>query len=895
MADILARTKLLIGTTTDWAAHDLVIGDGELVLERAGSLVKMKVGNGAALYSALPFVAAEPIIPPEYLTAAEAAAAFLQLADVSVASAPNKVPRMGADGKLAADIIPLPPSVSSSVGPADAGKLVALSSNGKVHASMLPVAVNVSTGAADANKLVALNSTGKVDPTMISITTGRYRGTADATAALPAGSYLAGDYFINTGNGLAHASWGLPGGATVAPGNQLAYNGATWDLISAGAAYLPLSGGTLTGNLNIEGKLSVGGLMPPALTNARSYFQAEAAAGTAFSIIAATYGNNVIQGRSIGGTPAAPAATPAFAGLVSLVGASTFDGVAFNPTASVQMLLEATATAASQPTLVSIQTTPAGSISRREVARFDSVGNLHLGGLSAVPGARAWVAADVASGTNVALQTATYGGNNTVAGRSYGGTLAAPAATANFAGLLTLVGQGTADGANFFGVGSVQIQLESAAAAGSIPSIISLQTTPAGSTSRREVARLDSIGRLLVGSGTWSLPVAGIENLGPTRTRGAIFPTPIVTAVDLGTIAGFPVMSLLNAAGAADSKAWSQYADNSAMHFVLHNDGFSTGQDWLTVDRAGMAVNSVYFPMGSVGVGGAPALGLPTLGSTLQVKSATDNPALIAVHSQDGSKWVSLVSASNGSGFPSILYPGSSALVFASSSNIGLEGYTEHMRLDNVGNLGLNGPAAPGFRIDMVGGGKIGGVQDIAGYSNTGAYSIFGGRSALNGGYVQLYGSAHASSPDRLIFGNGGGPTLDLLQAGHVSIARGSGFLRVAGHITRFESAEQATPTSLSQTAATHGGTRAPDVFQAVLRCKVAELGYAVGDEVILKNDVSDTTREVGLLANTSSVSFLFIPTPSTGVAPAVRDKTNGTYSAVTPANWRVVLKAHWL
>jgi hypothetical protein len=57
MADTLARMRQLIGTTAQWAANDLVIGDGELALERtAAALVLTKVGDGVKRWSQLGYV-----------------------------------------------------------------------------------------------------------------------------------------------------------------------------------------------------------------------------------------------------------------------------------------------------------------------------------------------------------------------------------------------------------------------------------------------------------------------------------------------------------------------------------------------------------------------------------------------------------------------------------------------------------------------------------------------------------------------------------------------------------------------------------------------------------------------------------------------------------------------
>jgi lysophospholipase L1-like esterase len=57
MATELKRMRQLIGSTAEWAANDLVIGDGEIAVERvAGGGVRAKVGNGAAPFSGLPYL-----------------------------------------------------------------------------------------------------------------------------------------------------------------------------------------------------------------------------------------------------------------------------------------------------------------------------------------------------------------------------------------------------------------------------------------------------------------------------------------------------------------------------------------------------------------------------------------------------------------------------------------------------------------------------------------------------------------------------------------------------------------------------------------------------------------------------------------------------------------------
>jgi hypothetical protein len=171
MADINARTRHLVGTTADWLANGLILGDGEIAIER-GAQTRMKVGNGSTAYGGLPFIT--------------------------------------------------PPFVASSVGTADAGKIVALAPSGRIH------------------------------PSMVTVTTGGYKGIADATAPVPAGTFIPGDYFVNTTAGAVHTSWGMPGGTVASVGAQLIWNGVTWQAVEGSESDLsntadPAKGDALIG------------------------------------------------------------------------------------------------------------------------------------------------------------------------------------------------------------------------------------------------------------------------------------------------------------------------------------------------------------------------------------------------------------------------------------------------------------------------------------------------------------------------------------------------------------------------------------------------------------------------------------------------------------------------
>jgi hypothetical protein len=96
----------------------------------------------------------------------------------------GKVPLTGADGKLSASLVPLPPGVSTSQGSLDAGKLVMTGSNGKIDNSLLtiPATITSSAGSSDAGKLPLTSSDGKLDNSFLRLpsTVSSSSGSTDA-------------------------------------------------------------------------------------------------------------------------------------------------------------------------------------------------------------------------------------------------------------------------------------------------------------------------------------------------------------------------------------------------------------------------------------------------------------------------------------------------------------------------------------------------------------------------------------------------------------------------------------------------------------------------------------------------------------------------------------------
>lgn len=101
-----------------------------------------------------------------------------------------------------------------------------------------------------------------------------------------------------------------------------------------------------------------------------------------------------------------------------------------------------------------------------------------------------------------------------------------------------------------------------------------------------------------------------------------------------------------------------------------------------------------------------------------------------------------------------------------------------------------------------------------------------------------------------------------------------------------FESAEQVI-TNSSTISVNHGLGRVPKAFSAVLRCKVSQYGYDVGDEVSFDNDSSLSptyTTNAGLYVTSTTINFRVI-------ALNVMRLDSTSLSSITNSSWRLVFR----
>jgi hypothetical protein len=107
----------------------------------------------------------------------------------------------------------------------------------------------------------------------------------------------------------------------------------------------------------------------------------------------------------------------------------------------------------------------------------------------------------------------------------------------------------------------------------------------------------------------------------------------------------------------------------------------------------------------------------------------------------------------------------------------------ERVTVTAAGNVGIaiNNPRG---RIDIAGG-VLAGVGNMHGNSNSGGFSIWGGESSLNGGWIQFQAGSSAA-PNLVVFGNNSTETMRITAGGNVGIGTSSpsSRLHVEGDLT---------------------------------------------------------------------------------------------------------------
>ena len=314
MTDIPARQRQLYGSSANWVANNRVLGAGEIGVEVVDSTdVRIKIGDGASTFSALPYASAssttintatQTALDAKVALAGDTMTGLLILSGDAVADL-GAVTKQQLDsevdtlttsisGKLATSggtlsgYLTLHADPSSAMHAttkqyADTAIALKVSKSGDTMTGPLVLpgsptntleaatkgyvdsgawAVSVGGTSGQAGKGVRLGATGLIDSSMLPIS-GSYLGTIDLTATYAlSGSFGVGSYYALSDTGSIDGSWSthLNGSPTTCDaGQSIIYNAnGKWDLVgdttSSGAiaGKLDKAGDTMTGPLILD-------------------------------------------------------------------------------------------------------------------------------------------------------------------------------------------------------------------------------------------------------------------------------------------------------------------------------------------------------------------------------------------------------------------------------------------------------------------------------------------------------------------------------------------------------------------------------------------------------------------------------------------------------------------
>jgi len=126
-------------------------------------------------------------------------------------------------------------------------------------------------------------------------------------------------------------------------------------------------------------------------------------------------------------------------------------------------------------------------------------------------------------------------------------------------------------------------------------------------------------------------------------------------------------------------------------------------------------------------------------------------------------------------------------------------------------------------------------------------------------------------------------------------LVKGLAPLGAGNAVGYFQSADQTLKTSALDTIA-HGLGAAPKLAQVLLKNTTGEHGYSVGDIIHIGSglDWTDGFNTFHGWALSSDATNLYLTHTNHSLAPGIPNKSTGAASAITFANWRLVLRA-WI
>ena len=255
MADQYARYRHLCGTAGEWAASDIIIGEGEIAVElpsTAGGKPRAKAGDGTRRYSQLQYIdgmdqAALNALLANYILKADGVTLAKLNADLTAERTRAEGAYVNIGGDRMTGQLELPGGGTGNQAATVSQLTTAIATTG------------TTTGGTGKNgQLIRTDVRGMIDLSLVSIPGGlRILGARDPSTAAPTSPDI-GDAYIVDRDTTAHASYGPGVTGTLNSGDMLIYVGGVggWDSLAAHAdlnAYVKRVGDTMTGPLVLSG------------------------------------------------------------------------------------------------------------------------------------------------------------------------------------------------------------------------------------------------------------------------------------------------------------------------------------------------------------------------------------------------------------------------------------------------------------------------------------------------------------------------------------------------------------------------------------------------------------------------------------------------------------------
>lgn len=175
-------------------------------------------------------------------------------------------------------------------------------------------------------------------------------------------------------------------------------------------------------------------------------------------------------------------------------------------------------------------------------------------------------------------------------------------------------------------------------------------------------------------------------------------------------------------------------------------------------------------------------------------------------------------------------------------------------------------------------------ARNLIGVSATDV-TIIGDQALGGGSQLQADGRDEA----RVNYPASGGAK-SIMHEGNL-VALGQPLLGTIALNEAFESAEQ-TVAANSTVSVAHGLSSRATMVTAVLRCDSADLGYSIGDEVFLLSGQGSTANDLGISIYTPDASNVEVAFGNDAGALRIIEKGTRALSLITPANWKLVIRA---